>query len=145
MRIAAIAVLLCLGFAPGSASTADCIGSVTAIQGQAHDGLARNDVVLQGGSCIVADEELTTGPKTRPRVTFGAGTRITIGEKASLAVDKFVYKPRSAGSVFGAAVTGPFRFISGKLDKTASSSARVATPFATIGIRGTDFWGGPID
>lgn len=143
MRLAAIAVLLCL--AAGPASAADSIGSVTKMQGQAHGGLAGADVVLQVGTAIFADEKLTTGAKTRLEVTFVDGTKITIGEKASLTVDKFVYKPRSLGNVLDAAVTGPFRFVSGKLDKTSAGSARVVTAFATIGIRGTDFWGGPID
>src|SRR5262249_61954831 len=86
-----------------------------------------------------------TAPTPRLEVPFVDGTKVTIGEKASLTVDRFLYEPRSQGNVFVAAVTGPFRFISGKLDKTAASSARVVTPFATIGIRGTNFWGGRID
>jgi hypothetical protein len=42
-------------------------------------------------------------------------------------------------------VIGAFRFISGQVSKLASSDVSVATPSATIGIRGTEFWGGPID
>jgi hypothetical protein len=29
--------------------------------------------------------------------------------------------------------------------KLASSNVNVTTPVATVGIRGTEFWGGPID
>src|SRR5262249_18027929 len=145
MQVAAL-VVLCLGLAAGSAYAADSVGSVTKMQGTAaHGTLAGSDAPLHAGAAIFADEKLTTGAKTRLEATFVDGTKVTIGEKASLTVDRFLYKPRSQGNVFVAAVTGPFRFISGKLDKTAASSARVETPFATIGIRGTDFWGGPID
>jgi len=42
-------------------------------------------------------------------------------------------------------VTGPFRFISGKLDKTGGSTSSIKTAFAVVAIRGTNFWGGPID
>ncbi len=40
---------------------------------------------------------------------------------------------------------GAFRFVSGKLAGLASDDMTVRTPSATIGIRGTDFWGGDID
>src|SRR5262249_1028041 len=38
-----------------------------------------------------------------------------------------------------------FRFLSGQLSKLARSDVSVTTPVATIGVRGTEFWGGPID
>jgi len=42
-------------------------------------------------------------------------------------------------------LAGDFRFISGKLTPGAARDASVTTPFAVIAVRGTDFWGGPID
>jgi hypothetical protein len=35
--------------------------------------------------------------------------------------------------------------VSGRLSKLASADVRVTTPAANLGIRGTEFWGGPID
>jgi hypothetical protein len=42
-------------------------------------------------------------------------------------------------------LVGAFRFVSGQLTKLASSDVSVTTPVAIVGIRGTEFWGGPID
>ena len=42
-------------------------------------------------------------------------------------------------------LAGAFRFVSGKVTAAAPRDAAVTTPFAVIAIRGTDFWGGPID
>jgi hypothetical protein len=42
-------------------------------------------------------------------------------------------------------VVGALRFLSGQVSKLARSDVSVTTPAATIGIRGTEFWGGPID
>jgi len=42
-------------------------------------------------------------------------------------------------------VAGAFRFVSGQVSKLARSDVNVTTPVATLGIRGTEFWGGPID
>jgi len=40
--------------------------------------------------------------------------------------------------------TRSFRFVSGAL-KSEASTIRVETPLSLIGVRGTDFWGGPIN
>jgi hypothetical protein len=42
-------------------------------------------------------------------------------------------------------VLGAFRFLSGQVSKLASADVSVTTSVATVGIRGTEFWGGPID
>ena len=35
--------------------------------------------------------------------------------------------------------------MSGQVSKLASADVSVTTPVAVVGIRGTEFWGGPID
>jgi hypothetical protein len=145
MRISLLLMTLCVALPVETAAAADAIGSVTRVQGEAHAKLAGSDLILEPGAAIFQDEKLTTAVRARLELTFVDGTKVTIGEKASLTVDRFLYKPRGLGNAFDAAITGPFRFISGKLDKTPASFAKVETPFATIGIRGTNFWGGPID
>jgi len=123
----------------------DGIGSVTRLQGQAQGLLGGSVVVLVVGTSIFMNEKLTTGSKSRLELTFADGTKLTVGDNAGVTVDRFLYKPRSLGNAFDAVVTGPFRFISGKLDKTGGSASSIKTAFATVGIRGTNFWGGPID
>src|SRR5262249_19237438 len=107
--------------------------------------LGGSAVILVVGTAIFMNEKLTTGSKTRLELTFVDGTKLTVGDKASVTVDRFLYQPRGLGNAFDAVVTGPFRFISGKLDKTGGSTSSIKTAFATVGIRGTNFWGGPID
>jgi len=138
-------LLLGLLMACRPAGAADAIGSVTRLQGEAKGTLDGNSVALAAGTPIFMSEKLTTTGKARLELTFVDGTKVTIGDNASVTVDRFLYKPRGLGNAFNAAITGPFRFISGKLDKTPASLSQVETTFATIGVRGTDFWGGPID
>jgi hypothetical protein len=129
----------------GRAMADDRIGAVTRLEGQAAGLLGGSEVTLVVGTAIFMNEKLTTGSKARLELTFVDGTKLTVGDKASVTVDRFLYQPRGLGNAFDAAVTGPFRFISGKLDKTGGSTSSIKTAFATIGIRGTNFWGGPID
>jgi hypothetical protein len=128
-----------------TAAADDSIATVTRLQGQAEGFLGDRSLDLVLGSAIFMNEKLTTGGRTRLELTFVEGTRLTVGDNASVTVDRFLYQPRGLGNAFDAVVIGPFRFISGKLDKTGGSTSTVKTAFATIGVRGTNFWGGPID
>jgi hypothetical protein len=95
---------------------------------------------------VFENEEITitTGPDARLALRFHDGTLLTIGEKARVLLDEFVYHPEGK-SRLRLAIEGAFRFASGKLAPGATRDASITTPVATIGVRGTDFWGGPID
>lgn len=98
---------------------------------------------LAAGAPVHAGEELATGAGARLQFTLDDGTSVTLGENATVTVDEFVNDP-GRRSTFRATVAGAFRYVSGALVPEART-ASVTTPFAVIGIRGTDFWGGPID
>ncbi len=99
----------------------------------------------QKGATVLMDDELTTGKKARLEVRLKDETVLTLGENAKIKIDRFVYDPAGKSGKFVAAVKGAFRFTTGKLAKAASKEIEIRTPVATIGVRGTDFWGGPID
>jgi hypothetical protein len=63
-------------------------------------------------------------------------TSLTIGPRAELTLDKFVYNPTNggAGQVVLNAVQGAFRFVSGSQNPR---SYTVRTPVGTLGVRGT--------
>jgi hypothetical protein len=131
--------------AVGTADAVPTIGEVTRIQGACQgrvDGASKN---LASGAVVFANELIATGPAARLEITLTDETVLTLGENATLTLDAFVFKPGETENLH-AAVTGAFRFVSGKLAAAAATrDASVKTPFATIGIRGTNFWGGPID
>ncbi|MBO0716822.1 MAG: transposase [Rhizobiales bacterium] len=60
-------------------------------------------------------------------------------------LDTYVFDPAAGRGTIKFGLLGAFRFVSGRLTKLASADVRVTTPVAIIGIRGTEFWGGPID
>jgi hypothetical protein len=97
------------------------------------------------GGPIFLNDVVATGAAARLEVTFDDGTSLTLGESAEMRIDSFVYAPSMGAARMRAAVTGAFRFISGGIGQTAAADVAVTTPVATIGIRGTDFFGGPID
>ena len=78
-------------------------------------------------------------------MTFTDNTRLTLGEKAKLTLDTYLFNPDAGSGAIKFEVVGALRFLSGQVSKLARSEVSVTTPVATLGIRGTEFWGGPID
>lgn len=90
---------------------------------------------------VFARELLVTGPDGRLVVTLADGATLTLGARATLALDDLVIAPeetRGRLSLFG----GPFLLAAGDRPHQDLS---ITTPVAVIGIRGTTVWGGWID
>ena len=143
MILAAAAALMAL--AAGPASAAEPIGSVSRMQGMSSAVVDGAPAPLDLGASVFLNQEVSTGEEARLELTFADGTQLTLGEKAKMILDTFVYNPAEGTGKLKMAVTGAFRFVSGQVSKQPNKDVAVATPVATVGIRGTEFWGGPID
>ena len=98
------------------------------------------------GTPVHMKDELRTGAEGRLQVTFRDNTVLTLGEKASVVIDRYVYAPdRDVGETVLQATKGAFRFASGRIKGLKQSNIAVSTPVADIAVRGTEFWGGPMD
>jgi hypothetical protein len=126
------------------AAAATQVGAVARVQGVCTGTVEGETRVLVKDAPVYLDEEIATGADARLAVNLDDGTVLTIGENARLTIDAFVYDP-AGQSTLHATVGGAFRFVSGAMTPEASRTASVTTPVALIGVRGTDFWGGPID
>jgi hypothetical protein len=141
MRGFGVAVMIFLLVAdPAFAATT--IGKVTRLQGDAVGTWEGATHPLVADDAVYLDEGVTTGTGARLELTFDDQTVLTVGENASLRLDAFVYRPDA--NVLKVTLAGAFRFVSGNVS-SAARDATVTTPFAVIAVRGTDFWGGPID
>ncbi len=96
---------------------------------------AQAERVLHVGVDVQANEIVTTGASDRAHLLFLDGSSLTVGPQARLTIDKFVYDPNSkTGALAVTASQGIFRFVGGKISKTAPVT--IATPAATLTIRG---------
>jgi hypothetical protein len=135
----AIPLLLTL---PLSAGAAESVGAVTRVQNQAQVG-ATTAVV---GVSVHMNERLRTGANARLEVTFNDNSKLTLGENANVAIDRYVYNPsKSSGEVAVNATRGALRFAGGGIEKLQKKTVTVSTPYVAMAVRGTDFWAGPID
>jgi hypothetical protein len=98
------------------------------------------------GTLAHMNDELRTGAKARLQVSFRDRTELTLGENATVVVDRFVYDPDAGtGEVVLKTGVAALRMATGKISEMQNKKITVSTPFATLGVRGTDFWWGPID
>jgi len=91
---------------------------------------------LATGSDVFLNERIRTGDASTAQLLFLDKTSLSIGPRAELTLDSFVYNPssRSGGRVVLSAVRGAFRFITGS---QTPQSYTIKTPIGTIGVRGT--------
>ena len=144
-RLIIVAVMLVSGFAGGECAAQDAIGTVSRIQGEASGTRNGATRALAPNSAVFLNETVATGETARLEVTFTDNTRLTLGEKAKLTLDNYVFDSAARRGTIKFGLVGAFRFVSGQVSKLASADVSVTTPVAVVGIRGTEFWGGSID
>ena len=96
-RLIIIAMMLLFGFVSGQAAAQEAIGAVSRIQGEAHGTRGGTTRALDLNVSVFLNEIVSTGEAARLEVTFIDDTRLTIGEKAKLTLDTYVFDP-AAGS-----------------------------------------------
>ena len=126
----AIAIVLASAaglFAPGNnLAAAQTVGMVTKVQ---------NQVEVSGqaaavGSPVSLNDTLQTGANARLQVTFRDNTNLTLGENATVVVDRFVFDPdASVGEATLNATKGAFRLVTGRLSDMTNKDITVKTSF----------------
>lgn len=136
-----ICFFVSLFFAEHSAQAAENIGAVERIHGQTQAMNEGRSRPLATGSAVQFLDTLQTGSAARVNVTFVDGTDLFLGEHSELSIDEMVYEPGVRGRGVLRLNQGVFRLVSGQVNKLPGATLEIVTPFATIGVRGTDFWG----
>lgn len=154
MRLAAfsvffVAVLAMLGVhgiaaTPSAPSEDEFAGSVVRLQGNAFAMQNAIPRPLKVGEKVFRGDVISTGDGARLEMKMTDDAVMTLGEKTIFVVVDYI----SQGPEPNAAVRlleGAFRATSGQINKVAGGQFQVLTEAATIGIRGTTFWGGKLD
>jgi hypothetical protein len=140
-----LAAMLLSALCVGQAVAQEVIGAVSRIQGDASGTRGGAMRALALNAAVFRNEVVSTGNAARLEITFADNTRLTLGERARLTLNRYVYNPGAGRGTIRFRVAGAFRFLSGQVSRLPRSDVAVTTPHATIGVRGTEFWGGPID
>lgn len=141
-------LLLVLIVLPLAAAASDegKVGFVDKAQNEAQVISSGNSLTAVIGTPVRMKDELRTGDNGRLQVTFLDDTVLTLGANASIIIDSYVFDPEDGvGNTVFQATKGAFRFATGRIKNLKQASIAVSTPFADIGVRGTEFWGGVLD
>lgn len=88
------------------------------------------------GDFVYAGDVVQTGNDGRIGITFTDGTAFNLSPNARIALDAFVYDPKSkSNSSLFSLTKGSLTFIAGAV--ATSGDMKIDTPVATMGIRGT--------
>jgi hypothetical protein len=137
-----LAALIALVLHLPSSALAAPAGEVTHLSGavvaRKADGQSR---ILSVKSNVEEGDVLATAENSYARVKFGDGTEAVLRPATQVKIDRFNFeeqKPQADGMVLSL-LKGGMRAVTGLLAKRNPANMRVATPSATIGIRGTQF------
>lgn len=122
------------------ASAAEQAGVAAAVRGQVQIAERTGAVGRQvaSGQPVFLGNAITSGPNSGLQIILLDETTFTIGPNSQIAIDEFVYDPRSGGGKVTASVAkGVFRFVTGKVARNDPAAMQVNLPTGTIGIRGT--------
>jgi hypothetical protein len=143
-----VMLMIMFGNTTAFAQNQAVIGKVTRLEGSATEMRGTAAETLQAGSLIHAGAVVETGTQSRLEIVFIDASQLTMGADARIQMDELVYSasnPDGAGLQAFEVFAGTFRFLSGGVGRNDPASVRISTPVATIGIRGTDLFGGPLE
>lgn len=141
-RIFIVASLLLSGLAFG----AESIGAVLGVVGSVTVNHDNKTIAAQRKTRLYENDIIVSGDNARAQLRFADGTLTTMGANTSMKITMFTFQQKDKPNMAQfELLKGAFRTLSGELLKTSGSQFHVQTPVGTIGIRGTDFWGGYLE
>lgn len=116
------------------------VGEITASTGPGT--IKRNQDRFDGavGTGLEMNDAITT-QNGAWQLQFVDDTRVDVTEHSRMVIDEFIYDPNSGtGALNMRATLGAVRYASGQIAKNSRQRVNIATPTATISVRGTDFF-----
>lgn len=134
MALLLVPVLLCAGRAEEpTASVKNVAGTVSVQRGGER-------LVPAAGDVLQSKDVVRTGADGSIGISFVDGTRLSVGPSSEVALREYFFAPMENRFALDVLLRkGAAAYSSGKLGKLAPDAVKIATPEATIGIRGTTF------
>jgi hypothetical protein len=118
-------------------------GTVIHVQGAAFANHRESSDNLSPGTQIRVGDHVVTGRNARVGLRMVDGALLSLGADTEFAVNDYRYQEQAEkGTARLELIKGVFRAVTGAIGKLKERDFKVRTSMGTIGIRGTDFWGG---
>ena len=118
-------------------SRAEEVGAVVVVQRNVYGTPPeKTETPKYVGNPVAYQEVITTRDQSAALIRFIDGSELTIGAKAAVKLDEFVYDPgKKSGSAVISISSGALRFVTGEMPK---GNTTITTPTATMVLRGTE-------
>ena len=124
-----------LALQPSICGAQSNIGSAASVRNQVEGILGGQTQSLSSGSAVHSNELIRSGEGAVANLVFIDQTKLSVGPKSEVRLDKFVYdQGKQSGAVVVRVSRGAYRFVTGVQD---SKNYEIKTPYATLGVRGT--------
>lgn len=138
MRRGALALGLAVALSQTALPAQEPAGRVKTASGAAFIVRQQQPIAATVGTVLFESDLLSTGDDGRLGVTLRDDTRISIGPRTEVRVDRIAYRPAEGQLALVLAILrGAMAYVSGQIARLSADSVRVETPDAIIGIRGT--------
>ena len=117
------------------------IGNVSAVKGVAKIERNTKSIAIKYGSAIEERDKIVTQNKSKVQIILKDQTVVTIGENSKYSFDEYKFDTKANSKANMKLSHGFFRVVTGKIGKIAPERFKIQTKSATIGIRGTHFFG----
>ncbi|TWC66568.1 FecR family protein [Herbaspirillum sp. SJZ099] len=115
-------------------------GIMKVVRGDVQVQRQEQKLPAQVGDKLYSGDRIVTAADAAAGITLRDDTLMSLGPKTSFVLEDFKFNESSGdGNIAVRVAKGTLRYVSGLIGKHAPERQQVATPTATIGIRGTDF------
>lgn len=141
-----MAFLLVLALAPTAQAAQDTrkdcsIGKIDRIAGGVKVVREGNTVFPLRGEAVCLHDRFMTDARGIAEIKFSDGTELSVGKDSVFVIERWRQRKWFANEAGFELVSGAFRILTGALTQRRHTF-EVRTRVATIGVRGTEFWGG---
>jgi hypothetical protein len=133
-----LAVALIAGWLP--AALAADIGQVKTVKGPVTIERGGQTLPVTVGARVQTSDVVKTGADASVGITMIDDTLLSAGPNSILTLDRCEYDPTTSKGRFDTSLaTGSLAVVSGRIAKQSPEAMTVRTPFAVLGVRGTEF------
>lgn len=148
-RVVTLGFLLFAAPLVGGAQQTDddeVVGKVTEISGSAVAMQDATPRALKKGADIHIGDVLSTARDSRLQIKMSDEAEFALGERSVFVVQEYFLKQDGKeGNAVVRLMSGAVKAVSGKIAQLETHPFQMRTEVATIGVRGTEFWGGMLD
>jgi hypothetical protein len=116
------------------------IGQVKVVKGQAS--IERNGQTQPAvpGMRLQTSDAVKTGADGSIGINMSDNTLLSLGPNSSMSLDRYAFDPTTSQGAFDTTLQrGSLAVVSGRIAKQSPEAMTVRTPFAVLGVRGTEF------